>query len=103
MAPIEPEAQASGVPRLRFGLRRSVKQKTLVSILYALWIQNGRLGSAREALHQANGSLKLAFLILEGCDLDEATRILDRAGGQLRAAKALIDTHGVSQNRNRRT
>jgi hypothetical protein len=33
--------------------------------------------------------------MLEGCELDDATRILDRAGGQLRAAKALIDTQGL--------
>jgi N-acetylmuramic acid 6-phosphate etherase len=57
----------------------------------------------RHALQQANGSVKLAFLMLEGCDLVDATRILDRAGGQLRAAKALIDTHGITQNRDRRT
>jgi N-acetylmuramic acid 6-phosphate etherase len=57
----------------------------------------------RHALQQANGSVKLAFLMLEGCDLVDATRILERAGGQLRAAKALIDTHGITQNRDRRT
>jgi N-acetylmuramic acid 6-phosphate etherase len=51
----------------------------------------------REALQQANGSVKLAFLMLEGCDLDDATRILDRAGGQLRAAKALIDTRNIAK------
>jgi N-acetylmuramic acid 6-phosphate etherase len=49
----------------------------------------------RQALQQANGSVKVAFLMLEGCELDDATRILDRAGGQLRAAKALIDTQGL--------
>jgi N-acetylmuramic acid 6-phosphate etherase len=45
-----------------------------------------------EALRQANGSVKLALLLLEGCEINEATRILDRVGGQLRAAKALIET-----------
>jgi len=53
----------------------------------------------REALHEANGSVKLAFLLLEGCNLDDARNVLDRAGGQLRAAKALIDTHRISRNR----
>jgi N-acetylmuramic acid 6-phosphate etherase len=57
----------------------------------------------RQALQQADGSVKVAFLMLEGCNFEDATTILDRAGGRLRAAKALIDTHGVSQNRSRRT
>jgi N-acetylmuramic acid 6-phosphate etherase len=45
-----------------------------------------------EALRQANGSVKLALLLLEGCDVNEATRTLDHVGGQLYAAKALIET-----------
>ena len=45
-----------------------------------------------EALRQANGSVKLALLLLEGCDVNEATSTLDHVGGQLRAAKALIET-----------
>jgi N-acetylmuramic acid 6-phosphate etherase len=47
----------------------------------------------RDALGRADGSVKLALLLLEGCDISEATKILDRAGGQLLMAKALIDTH----------
>jgi N-acetylmuramic acid 6-phosphate etherase len=46
----------------------------------------------REALQRAQGSVKLALLLLEGCDINEATSTLERTGGQLRAAKALIDT-----------
>ena len=46
----------------------------------------------RDALHRADGSVKIALLLLEGCDLDEAARVLDRSGGQLRAAKTLIET-----------
>jgi N-acetylmuramic acid 6-phosphate etherase len=46
----------------------------------------------RDALHRAKGSVKLALLLLEGCDINEATRTLDDTGGQLRTAKALIDT-----------
>ena len=38
------------------------------------------------------GNVKTALLLLEGCDLNEATRTLDRAGGHLRTAKALIET-----------
>ena len=45
---------------------------------------------AREALHRAEGNVKLAVLLLHGCDLGDATNILDRAGGQLRAALAAI-------------
>jgi N-acetylmuramic acid 6-phosphate etherase len=49
---------------------------------------------AREALHQAEGNVKLAVLLLHGCDLRDATDILDRAGGQLRAALAAIGKSG---------
>jgi N-acetylmuramic acid 6-phosphate etherase len=44
----------------------------------------------REALKRARGSVKLALLLLKGCDLKEAERVLDRAGGQLRGALALV-------------
>jgi N-acetylmuramic acid 6-phosphate etherase len=44
----------------------------------------------REALRRANGNVKLAVLLLHGCDAGEAGKILERAGGQLRAALALI-------------
>lgn len=39
-----------------------------------------------EALRRANGSVKLAVLLLHGCSLDEGARVLERAGGRLRAA-----------------
>jgi N-acetylmuramic acid 6-phosphate etherase len=45
-----------------------------------------------DALRRADGKVKTALLLLEGCDLDEAARILAHSGGQLRTAKALIDT-----------
>jgi N-acetylmuramic acid 6-phosphate etherase len=55
----------------------------------------GRSGEqACEALRRANGNVKLAVLLLHGCDLQEATRVLDRAGGQLRAALAAIGQPG---------
>jgi N-acetylmuramic acid 6-phosphate etherase len=51
----------------------------------------GRSSKAvRTALKRARGSVKLAVLLLEGCDRDEAERVLDRSGGQLRAAIALL-------------
>jgi len=46
---------------------------------------------ARAALALAGGNLKIAVLLLHGCDLNEATNILSRAGGQLRAALSLVD------------
>jgi len=55
----------------------------------------GRSGEqACEALRQANGNVKLAVLLLHGCDLKEATSFLERAGGQLRAALGAIGKPG---------
>ncbi len=48
----------------------------------------------REALRRANGSVKLAVLLLHGCDVKDATNVLDRAGGQLRAALDAIGKPG---------
>jgi N-acetylmuramic acid 6-phosphate etherase len=45
-----------------------------------------------DALHRAEGSVKTALLLLEGCDLAEAARMLDRSGGHLRTAKAMLET-----------
>lgn len=51
----------------------------------------GRSGQAvRDALAKADGSVKLAFLLLQSCDLDDARQLLDRAGGRLREAMALM-------------
>ena len=44
-----------------------------------------------EALRKARGSVKLALLLLEGNALDQAKASLDAAGGDLRAAKELIN------------
>jgi len=44
----------------------------------------------RDALERADGSVKLAFLLLQGLSLKEAKRLLERTGGQLRAAMSLI-------------
>jgi len=50
----------------------------------------------REALACAGGSVKLAVLLLDGCGLDEAREVLDRAGGRLGAAiAALARTNGL--------
>jgi N-acetylmuramic acid 6-phosphate etherase len=50
-----------------------------------------------EALQRANGNVKLAFLLLEGCEINEAIKTLDRTGGELRAAKALIETRKAAK------
>jgi len=44
----------------------------------------------REALACADGSVKLAVLLLDGCDLEVARAVLDRAGGRLGAAIAAL-------------
>ena len=49
---------------------------------------------ARAALDRANGSVKVAVLLLQGCDPDRATDLLDRAGGQLGKALELLKTPG---------
>jgi N-acetylmuramic acid 6-phosphate etherase len=53
----------------------------------------------REALLQAQGSVKLALLLLEGCGLDEARAALAREAGDLRAAKALIEARRNQKKR----
>ena len=46
---------------------------------------------ASNALHRASGSVKLAALLLHGCELEEATQLLNRSGGRLRGALNLIN------------
>ena len=49
----------------------------------------GRSGEeARAALSEADGSVKLAVLLLHGCRPEEARALLDRTGGRLRVALA---------------
>jgi N-acetylmuramic acid 6-phosphate etherase len=55
--------------------------------------------SVREALREADGSVKLALLLLEGIDVDEARAALDGGGGDLRAAEELVEN---GRNRRRR-
>jgi N-acetylmuramic acid 6-phosphate etherase len=58
-------------------------------------LAGGTREEARDALGRARGSVKLAVLLSRGCDLAGATDLLDRAGGQLRKALALIGRRGV--------
>jgi N-acetylmuramic acid 6-phosphate etherase len=70
---------------------QAVNQKLVRRSEAILTRLTGRSGEqAREALQRADGNVKLAVLLLHGCDVKEATAVLDRAGGQLRAALASI-------------
>jgi N-acetylmuramic acid 6-phosphate etherase len=53
-------------------------------------IAGSRREEARDALGRARGSVKLAVLLSQGCDLKTAATLLDRGGGQLRKALALL-------------
>jgi N-acetylmuramic acid 6-phosphate (MurNAc-6-P) etherase len=48
------------------------------------------------ALGSANGNVKLAVLLLHGCDTDQAAETLDRAGGHLRTALSLLNPSGAT-------
>ena len=54
---------------------------------------------ARDALRRSGGSVKVAALLLHGCELEEAMKLLDRSEGQLRGALALIDTGARTERR----
>src|SRR5215470_7084979 len=42
--------------------------------------------AAREALRRANGSVKLAVLLLSGCSLEDGLRLIEQSNGRLREA-----------------
>jgi N-acetylmuramic acid 6-phosphate etherase len=58
-----------------------------------------RSDRVRHALDQARGSVKLAFLLLEGSAPDDARAALLQSGGDLRAAKEAIDAHRTRKQR----
>src|SRR5216684_7560398 len=65
-----------------------------------VWHLTGRSSEeVRDALARAHGSVKLALLLLQGCDPGEAAEALDRAGGQLRVAKALVESRAARKKR----
>jgi N-acetylmuramic acid 6-phosphate etherase len=47
--------------------------------------------SARDALKRAHGSVKLAVMLLHGCDPKRAIQLLEQSRGHLRAALALVN------------
>src|SRR4051794_37947825 len=52
---------------------------------------------ARKALKRTDGSVKLAVLLLHGCDLPIARSALERAGGRLREALELLEDPTTSR------
>lgn len=50
----------------------------------------------RGALRRAGGNVKVAMLLLHGCDAKEAAALLDRAGGRLRTALKFASDAGVN-------
>jgi N-acetylmuramic acid 6-phosphate etherase len=50
--------------------------------------------AACDALERARGSVKLAVLLLHGCDLDEGVRLIEQAEGHLRAALGALQKRG---------
>jgi N-acetylmuramic acid 6-phosphate etherase len=49
----------------------------------------------REALDRADGNVKLAVLLLRGCDPEKASALLDLAHGELRAALEMMEQRGT--------
>lgn len=47
------------------------------------------IDETREALRRGGGDIKLAALLLHGCSTDQATTLLEQAGGRLRTALRL--------------
>jgi N-acetylmuramic acid 6-phosphate etherase len=53
---------------------------------------SGRTGEeVRDALQEADQSIKVAMLLLQGCDKAQAQALLDQAGGNLRGALTLAE------------
>jgi N-acetylmuramic acid 6-phosphate etherase len=53
----------------------------------------------QDALERAQGSVKLALLLLKGCDLAEANALLACCGGELRAALELLTESAETEGR----
>lgn len=71
---------------------RAVNQKLMRRSEDMLLRLSGRSPEeVRQALQTANGSVKLALLLLRGCSLDRAASLLAQARGNLRAALQLLD------------
>jgi N-acetylmuramic acid 6-phosphate etherase len=51
--------------------------------------------AARTALQQARGSIKLAVMLLHGCDPERGAQLLEQAHGRLRSALAATGRRGT--------
>jgi N-acetylmuramic acid 6-phosphate etherase len=51
--------------------------------------------AAQDCLRRAQGSVKLAVMLLNGCSPEQGARLIEEAGGRLRGALALIGRGGV--------
>lgn len=51
-------------------------------------------GDVRKALKRADGNVKLAVLLLHGCERPDAMELLERTGGKLRPALEIIGKRG---------
>lgn len=64
---------------------------------------SGRSGDeARDALQRARGNIKVAMLLLHGCNAEQAQSLLEQAGGRLRTALRLagVEPATVADSRN---
>jgi N-acetylmuramic acid 6-phosphate etherase len=50
--------------------------------------------AAHETLRRANGSVKLAVLMLNGCSVDDGTRLIEQSNGRLGVALARVRREG---------
>jgi N-acetylmuramic acid 6-phosphate etherase len=50
--------------------------------------------AARDALRRANGSVKLAVLLMNGCSVEQGIRLIEQSNGRLRAALEHVRRHG---------
>jgi N-acetylmuramic acid 6-phosphate etherase len=58
---------------------------------------SGRGGDdVHDALLRSGGNIKIAMLLLHGCSIDEATALLERAGGRLRGALEYAGRHDAA-------
>jgi len=59
-----------------------------------LRLSAGSRDEVRAALKEADGNVKLAVLLLRGCDRERGRALLEQTHGELRAALQLLDLQG---------
>lgn len=60
-------------------------------------LTNRSVCEARDALKQAKGSVKLAIMVLHGCEIEKAKTLLAKSGGRLRNALAPLSPSSKSE------